>query len=119
YPGTRHVEARGYNASGKLVATDKLTIIVADTSTLDIIQPLDGSKNGRDVTFKSRASKDIVRVEYLADDWSMGSSKSGPRFAFNYDFDYTGVRKIEARGYNASGKMVAVDRVSIRVRDKS
>lgn len=119
YTGLRNIEARGYNAAGKHVATHKIKITVArGSSSLDIISPLDGSNNGRDVTFKARASSDIVKVEYLADDWAMGHSTSrSSSFSFSYDFDYTGVRAIEARGYNSAGRVVAVDRVSIRVKD--
>src|SRR5690554_6325628 len=119
YTGLRAIEARGYNAAGKHVASHKIKITVArGGSSLDIISPLDGSNNGRDVTFKARASSDIVKVEYRADDWPMGNSTSrSSSFSFNYDFDYTGVRAIEARGYNSAGSVVAVDRVSIRVRD--
>lgn len=120
YTGVRAIEARGFNAAGKMVAVDKLNITVGRGATLSIINPLDGSENDRDVNFKARASRDIVKVEYLADDWSLGNStNSASSFPLNYSFDYTGVRAIEARGYNAAGDVVAVDRVSIRVKDQA
>lgn len=117
--GNRKLEARGYDSTGRLVAVDRITIKVADGSKVELLKPLEGSQNGREVTFHARASKDVKRVDYLADNWKMGSSTQAPQFAFNYRFDYTGVRTIEAKAYNAQGKLVAVDRISITVQDQS
>ena len=61
-------------------------------------------------------SDSIVRVEYSADGWDFASSQDpAQNFAAEYVFSGLGERSLLVRGYNATGQLVAEDRMRITV----
>ena len=53
-------------------------------------------------TFKAEVSGDVARVEYFADDWSLGNSANGDNnYAIEYDFFGLGNQKMEAVSYDS------------------
>ncbi|MFW5966141.1 MAG: N-acetylmuramoyl-L-alanine amidase [Persicimonas sp.] len=88
---------------------------VVDPTGVRFAQPKADSTQESDVHFEVEATEDVTKVEYLADDWSMGESTEGPNFPFDYEFDNGGTRQLEARAYNSSDEVIATDQIAIDV----
>ena len=66
--------------------------------------------------FEAVASEDVVKVEYFAELFPLGSSEApGEDFRLPYDFSRTGRRIITAKGYDAAGTFVAFDQIELGV----
>ena len=61
--------------------------------------------------FRALAAADVTRVDYLVDGWAIGSAtrSAGNNFPVRYTFSNPGTgRKLEVRGYDGSGRYLAL-----------
>lgn len=73
----------------------------------EMIEP-EGDKANRKVTFRVKAPKGVVSVQYYAEKWRLGTStKSDDGFVYTYNFQDTGKRLISAWGFDANGRAIA------------
>jgi len=77
------------------------------------VAPSQGAVLDNGFVVKARASApSIVKVTYSQGTLAFGTSTSKTSdFSLNYTFKYMGQKTLTARGYDASGKLVAVDHV--------
>lgn len=85
----------------------------ATPGALQWVAPSQGSTLSNGFVVKSRASStNIVRVTYSQGTLTFGESTARANdFALNYRFRYLGQKTLTARGYDASGRLVATDHV--------
>ena len=111
----------GYDLKGNELSRDEREIRVLSDEEVEsgwvaITTPSDGSHPVNPVTFVADGSSGVVTIEFLADDWSLGTTAPGE--VLTYDFAGTGYeREIVARGLDADGEELATDSISITVED--
>ncbi len=77
-----------------------------------------GDTAPRAATFKMRAPAEIVKVEYFAEKFPLGTGEDrGNNYQVDYRFDGVGRRLISAWGYNAAGELVAKAQKYVTVGD--
>ena len=104
--GLRTVKAEAFDRNDRLIASDSQQVQV-DDNRLILIAPTECENP---CTFKAEVSGNVARVEYFADDWSLGNSESsGTNYALEYDFFALGNRNIEAVSYDSDGLELAAD----------
>lgn len=85
--------------------------------TLTITAPKNHTSSPQEgVRLESEASAEIVKVEYYAELYPLGSSTAAmEHFGVPYSFSQTGRRIITAKGYDQEGSFVAADQIEIEV----
>ncbi|HMR07603.1 MAG TPA: extensin family protein [Polyangiaceae bacterium] len=91
---------------------------------LDVTAPTEGQVHTQTgspleatVKFEVLAGPGIAKVEYVIEtDFSLGESTQAPNFPLVYQYQYTGDRWTEARGFDADGNQVATDKVNFVVK---
>lgn len=88
----------------------------APAPTLSFVSPVDGAVENP-VQFTVQAHEDVAFVRYVADDlFNLGSSEErGSGFTFGMDFAILGSHTMAAVGYDADGRFVAEDFVTVDV----
>ena len=66
--------------------------------------------------FRATGGGPVVKVVYKADDWVIGESRDrDSHFSVEYDFQYGGVRSIQAYAYNLEEDLLGSDQMSVDV----
>jgi hypothetical protein len=123
HPGNRHLTCQGLDASGAIVATAELDVIIADDAPgVEILSPKDQGwyRKSSGLEFRARAHDSrIASVHYVAESqWDFGDSTDEANdFAHRHTFSHYGDRVIDAVGYDAQGNEVARTSISIRITD--
>ena len=111
YTGRATIEASLDGMEWDLVKEDSKTNTQAriQITDLKIVDP-EGNTANREATFGVEARKDVVRVDYYAERYPLGSSDAREdNFSITYKFQQTGKRLISAWGYTESGEAIAMD----------
>ncbi|HJN76318.1 MAG TPA: hypothetical protein QGF58_20480 [Myxococcota bacterium] len=120
-PGRRLLSLVGYDRQGAELSRDEREVrVLSDeeeaSGWVAITTPSDGAHPVNPVTFVADGSGGVATIEFLADDWSLGTTAPGE--VLTYSFSGTGFeRVIVARGLDADGAELGEDTITITVED--
>jgi hypothetical protein len=111
----------GFDGDRAELSRDTVDIRVVDedagTAWVGITTPSDGAHPMNPVVFSAEGSAGVTRIEFLADDWSIGEVKPGG--SFSYSFAGVGFeRTIKVQAYDED-EMVATDSIRITVEEST
>lgn len=111
----RLLQARGYDADGRLVSEGFGYIDIplnAGPEGGAILDVVDQEVTGTVMRLSTSATNDIAWVEYWVDNWRLPDMRDGSTRAFPeqydlwYEFNHWGRRNLEVRGFSESGALV-------------
>ena len=111
----RLLQARGYDADGRLVSEGFGYIDVALDAGPEggsILSVVDQEVTGTVMRLSTNATDDVAWVEYWVDGWKLPDMRDGSTRAFPeqydlwYEFNHWGKRNLEVRGFSESGALI-------------